>query len=100
MTDSVDARSHRLLAAFTNDERARCRPWVGLTERRVGQAMSRAGVPSAHLYVPSSAIVSLPYASCEAEPPELDQAWMLLPPRAEVGRQAEVRERNALLQDH
>lgn len=65
MTDSFDARGNRLLAAFTEDEWARCRPLMELTELRAGQVLARAGVPSVHLYFPTSAIVSLLYVSSD-----------------------------------
>lgn len=73
MTDSFDARRNRLLAAFTEEEWGRCRPWMELTELRAGQVLSRAGVPSAHLYFPTSAIVSLLYVSREGAPLEVAQ---------------------------
>ncbi|WP_298829613.1 Crp/Fnr family transcriptional regulator [uncultured Piscinibacter sp.] len=73
MTDSFDARRNRLLAAFTEDEWARCQPQMALIELRAGQVLSRAGLPSAHLYFPTSAIVSLLYVTCDGAPLEVAQ---------------------------
>lgn len=73
MNDSLDARRNRLLAAFTEEEWARCRPRMDHTELRAGQVLSRAGEPSAHLYFPTTAIVSLLYLSREGAPLEVAQ---------------------------
>jgi CRP-like cAMP-binding protein len=73
MTDSFDARRNRLLAAFTEDEWARCRPRMELTELRAGQVLCRAGVPSACVYFPTSAIVSLLYVARDGSPLEVAQ---------------------------
>lgn len=73
MTDSLDERRNGLLAAFTEDEWARCRPLMELTELRAGQVLSRAGVPSVHLYFPTSAIISLLYVSRDGAPLEVAQ---------------------------
>ncbi len=73
MSDSFGARGNRLLAAFTEEEWARCRPRMALTELRAGQVLSRAGEPSAHLYFPTTAIVSLLYVSRDGAPLEVAQ---------------------------
>lgn len=73
MTDSFDVRRNRLLAAFTEDEWARCRPRMELTELRAGQVLCRASVPSAYAYFPTSAIVSLLYVTHDGSPLEVAQ---------------------------
>ena len=73
MTDLFDARCNRLLAALTDEEWVRWQPWLDLVDLRAGQVLCRAGVPSANLYFPTTAIVSLMYVACDGAPLEVAQ---------------------------
>lgn len=63
MTDPFDPRRNRLLAAFTDGEWQRCGLQLERVDLELGQVLCEAGTPSTQLYFPTSAIVSLLYAS-------------------------------------
>lgn len=73
MGDPFDARSNRLLAAFSEAEWQRCMPQLECVELRAGQTLYEPGVPGSHVYFPTGAVVSLLYLSKEGAPLEIAQ---------------------------
>lgn len=73
MKESFDERRNRLLAAFTDEEWARCRHWMEPVVLRAGQVLCKAGAPSANLHFPTTAIVSLLYVARDGAPLEVAQ---------------------------
>ncbi len=61
MGDSLDARSNRLLAAFSEDEWQRCMPHLESVELHAGQHLYEPGKPGVYVFFPTSAVVSLLY---------------------------------------
>lgn len=73
MSDSLDPRVNRLLAAFSDAEWQRCMPQLERVELCAGQPLCDSGVPCSHVYFPTGAVVSLLYLSKDGAPLEIAQ---------------------------